>query len=90
MTILETHSLLFGARTLQGDRVMSEMTAETLFNQTSALPVSEQLKLRALLAAQLKHLAETTNGVKFVEPIPVPDPEPNRRWMNEHAHEYAG
>jgi hypothetical protein len=66
------------------------MSAETLFNQISRLPVSEKLKLRAFLDAQLKDPAEATNSVKFVEPILMPDPEPNRRWMNEHAHEYGG
>jgi len=69
---------------------MSEMTVETLFNQISVLPVGEKVKLRAMLDAQLKNPAETTNGVKFVKPILMPDPEPSRRWMNEHAHEYGG
>lgn len=69
---------------------MSEMTVESLFNQITVLPVSEKLKLRALLDAQLKNPAGVANGVKFVKPIPMPDPEPNRRWMNEHAHEYGG
>ena len=69
---------------------MSEMTVESLFNQITVLPVSEKLKLRALLDAQLKNPAGATNGVKFVKPIRMPDPEPSQRWMNEHAREYGG
>jgi len=69
---------------------MPEMTAEALFNQISMLPISEKLKLRALLDAQLKDSVEPIDEVKFVKPIPMPDPEPNRRWMNEHSHEYGG
>jgi hypothetical protein len=75
---------------LAKEEVMSEMTAETLFNQITVLPVGEKLKLRAWLDADLKNPDEAANGVKFVKPIPMPDPEPNRRWMNEHAHEYGG
>lgn len=69
---------------------MSEMTVESLFNQITVLPVSEKLKLRALLDAQLKNPAGVANGVKFVKPIRMPDPEPSQRWMNEHAREYGG
>jgi Family of unknown function (DUF5678) len=69
---------------------MSELTAETLLNQITLLPVSEKFKLRALLDAQLRDTGDPANGVKFVEPIPMPDPEPSRRWMDEHAHEYGG
>lgn len=28
--------------------------------------------------------------VKYVAPIPVPDPIPSQRWITEHAHEYGG
>lgn len=66
------------------------MTAETLFNQITSLPVNEKIKLRDLLDEELKNPVEPANGVKFVKPIPMPDPEPNRRWMIEHAHEYGG
>jgi len=54
------------------------------------LPVSEKFKLRALLDAQLRDTGDPANGVKFVEPIPTPDPEPSQRWMDEHSHEYGG
>jgi hypothetical protein len=48
------------------------------------------MKLRAMLDDQLNNPTVATNGVKFVKPIPVPDPEPAMRWMNEHSHEYGG
>lgn len=69
---------------------MSELTAETLINQITSLPLSEKVKLRAMIDDQLKNPDAAPNGVKFVKPIPLPDPEPNTRWMNEHAHEYGG
>jgi hypothetical protein len=69
---------------------MSQITAETLLHQITSLPISEKVKLRALLDDQLKNSNVETNGVKLVEPIPVPDPEPSMRWMNEHSREYGG
>jgi len=69
---------------------MSQMTAETLLDQISSLPVSEKVKLRALLDDQLKNPDVAPNGVKFVKPIPAPNPEPSMRWLNEHSHEYGG
>ncbi|MGH8596490.1 MAG: DUF5678 domain-containing protein, partial [Gammaproteobacteria bacterium] len=69
---------------------MSEMTADMLFNQITLLPVSEKQKLRALLDMQLQNPIEATNGVKFVKPIRLPDPEPSMCWMNDHAREYGG
>jgi hypothetical protein len=69
---------------------MSQITAETLLHQITSLPISEKVKLHALLDAQLKNPGIETNGVKLVKPIPVPDPEPSMRWMNEHSREYGG
>jgi len=69
---------------------MPQMTAETLFDQIAALPVGEKMKLRAMLDDQLKNPDVTASGVKFVEPIPMPDPAPSVRWMNGHYHEYRG
>ncbi|MCI0392332.1 MAG: DUF5678 domain-containing protein [Acidobacteria bacterium] len=69
---------------------MPEITAETLADQITSLPISQKLKLRSMLDAQLKETGELTNGVKLVEPIKLPDPAPSRRWMNEHAQEYGG
>lgn len=28
--------------------------------------------------------------VKYVAPLPVPDPIPSQRWITAHAHEYGG
>jgi hypothetical protein len=69
---------------------MSQMTAETLLHQITLLPFGEKVKLRALLDEQLQNPDVATNGVKLVEPIPVPDPEPSMRWINEHSYEYGG
>jgi hypothetical protein len=67
---------------------MSQSTADILFKQITELPLPEQLKLQARLAAKLQ--AKDNPRVKYVDPIPVPDPIPNQRWMTEHAHEYGG
>ena len=69
---------------------MPQITAESLFDQIASLPVSEKMKLRALLDEHLKNLDVTASGVKWVEPIPMPDPEPSTRWMNGHYHDYRG
>ena len=69
---------------------MSQVTAEMLLNQIASLPISEKVKLHALLDDQLQNPEVETEGVKLVKPIPVPDPQPSMRWMNEHSHEYGG
>jgi|SRR5262245_39770776 len=69
---------------------MSQITAESLFDQIASLPVSEKMKLCALLDEHLQNLDVTASVVKWVKPIPMPDPAPNMRWMNEHSHEYGG
>jgi len=69
---------------------MSQVTAETLLNQIASLPISEKVKLRALLDEHLKNPDVTASGVKLAKPIPTPDPAPSMRWMNEHSHEYCG
>jgi hypothetical protein len=70
--------------------VMSQITAEMLLEQISSLPVSEKVKLRAWLDEHLQNLNSRTSGVKWAKPIPMPDPAPSMRWMNEHSHEYGG
>lgn len=69
---------------------MSRITAETLLDQILSLPVSEQVKLRAMLDEQIRRATVTKTDIKFVKPIPMPDPEPSMRWMNEHFREYGG
>lgn len=67
---------------------MAQSTADILFHQITALPLPEQVKLQARLTAKLQ--AKDKPKVKYVDPIPVPDPIPNQLWMVEHAHEYGG
>src|SRR5262245_35692784 len=50
------------------DLVMSQMTADKLLSEISSLPISEKVKLRALLDDQLKKSDVVTNGVKLVKP----------------------
>jgi hypothetical protein len=69
---------------------MSQSKVEMLLDQINSLPLSEKVKLRAMLDDQLKNPVVATNGIKFIKPIPVPNPEPAMRWMNEHSHEYGG
>jgi hypothetical protein len=69
---------------------MSQVTAETLLNQIASLPISEKVKLRALLDEHLKNPDVTASGVKLAKTIPTPDPAPSMRWMNERSHEYGG
>jgi Family of unknown function (DUF5678) len=69
---------------------MSEITVDVLFNQITLLPVSEKLRLRGLLESHLGNSVEPANGVNFVKPIPMPNPESSMRWMNTHAREYGG
>ena len=69
---------------------MSQVTAETLLNQIASLPISEKVKLRALLDEHLKNPDVTASGAELAKPIPTPDPAPSMRWMNEHFHEYGG
>jgi hypothetical protein len=70
--------------------VMPQITAKKLLDQIASLPISEKMKLRALLDEHLENLSDATSGVKWAKPIPMPDPTPSMRWMNEHSHEYGG
>src|SRR5262249_2340723 len=63
---------------------------ENLLSQIAVLPISEKLKLRDFIDEQIGGEMAASGAAKFVEPIPLPDPEPNNRWMEEHADEYAG
>ncbi|MCI0663452.1 MAG: DUF5678 domain-containing protein [Acidobacteria bacterium] len=73
---------------------MSQLTFEQVVNAIVEMPASEKARLLDLLATQLAINGEKYNGgrdqVKLVEPIPLPDPAPNRRWMEEHAEDYRG
>ncbi len=73
---------------------MSEPNVETMFKQFAALPFGDQLRLRQMIESRFKRepALETTpvHAAVFVAPIPEPDPKPNRRWLKEHQHEFAG
>lgn len=81
---------------------MSAITVENLLEQIEALPVAEQQRLAAQLAARVNgHSAERANGgpppsskpkpdFKYTKPIPMPDPRPSQQWMQHHAREYGG
>lgn len=69
---------------------MSEITVENLLGQIRLLPAGEKRRLCRLLIDQLRAEERQEDGAKFVAPIPLPDPEPAMRWMNEHSPEYAG
>jgi Family of unknown function (DUF5678) len=79
---------------------MSVNTMESLLEQIATLPITEKKQLVTKVLESLHNApAERTNGGQqhsakpkhvFVKPIPQPDPEPNYRWMREHAHEFGG
>lgn len=54
------------------------------------MPIEDKVRLYIKLGEQIKSDNAPDYEGKFVEPIPEPDPEPNRRWMSAHRHEYAG
>jgi len=69
---------------------MIDVSIENLLSQIAALPISEKLKLRDFIDEQIGGEMAASGSAKFVEPIPLPDPEPNNRWLEEHADKYAG
>jgi Family of unknown function (DUF5678) len=69
---------------------MSEITFEDLLTQIAKLRVADKVRLFTALGEQIRSATPPNPEGRFVEPIPEPDPEPNRRWMAAHRHEYAG
>lgn len=69
---------------------MIDVPIENLLSQIAVLPISEKLKLRDFIDEQIGGELAASGAAKFVEPIPLPNPELNNRWMEEHADEYAG
>jgi Family of unknown function (DUF5678) len=72
---------------------MAEITVETILGYIEQLSAPDGAKLFRMLASEvIKPANGTTSGQKESKPslIPVPDPEPSRRWMAAHRAEYAG
>lgn len=69
---------------------MSAILLDELINQISTLPAADKMRLFKALGEQLKNGSGSSLEARFVDPIPEPDPEPNRRWMAAHRGEYAG
>lgn len=69
---------------------MSEITFEYLLNQIAKLQIADKRRLFTALGEQIRSAAAPNHEGRFVEPIPEPDAEPNRRWMAAHRHEYSG
>lgn len=69
---------------------MSEITVETLLDQIDTLPVAEKKRLVSRLLDRLNGEHRSAPDFEYLKPIPEPDPEPNYRWMEQHAREYGG
>lgn len=79
---------------------MSTITAENVLQLIDQMSLSEQLKLKQLLAqrAEPHPQAEATNGTpsktkqldKRLQPKPMPDSTREMRWLVEHQREYVG
>lgn len=70
---------------------MMEITAETLLQQITTLPLGEQLKLERLLQQRRTEFAPTKPPRdKQLAPQPMPDSVREMRWLSDHAREYAG
>jgi hypothetical protein len=70
--------------------IMKEITVETLLNQIEALPGPEKMRLISTLLERLNGEKRPAPDFEYLKPIQEPDPEPNYRWMEQHAHEYGG
>ena len=82
---------------LKVETQMSQTLSQTLnqmMSQIAVLPFGDLVRLRQTIEARLKSepALETApvHEAVFVAPIPAPDPEPNRRWLKEYQHEFAG
>lgn len=64
---------------------MATATVEKILEEIIALPANEQARLRQLMNQQPRKKEPLG---KFVDPIPMPDPQPTMRWLSEHSAEY--
>lgn len=66
---------------------MATATVEKILEEITALPPSEQTRLRLLINQQPTSRKKEPLA-KFVDPLPVPDQQPAMKWLAEHGHEY--
>ncbi|MBL8190258.1 MAG: hypothetical protein JNK38_19735 [Acidobacteria bacterium] len=64
---------------------MATTTVEQILEEITALPASEQARLRQLINKQLRQ--KEPLGM-FVDPIPEPDQQGAMRWIADHWREY--
>ena len=69
---------------------MSEINIENILDRITKLSIDDKIRLFTELGELIKSEAAPNHEGRFVEPIPEPDPEPNRCWMAAHRHEYSG
>lgn len=69
---------------------MSHITYEQVLSQVRALPPEDVAKLRDFLNAQDEQDAIIENSRSSVRKVVMRDYSAERRWLSEHADEYAG
>lgn len=72
---------------------MSDITAETVLQQITALPLDEQLRLERLLEQWRNERVRVPIKPpldKRLPPKPMPDSSREMQWLSDHAREYAG
>lgn len=69
---------------------MAEITVESVLNQIDMLPVNERWRIFESLTTKLRIEKPSADEGRFVELVPLPDPGPSVRWMNEHSRAYEG
>src|SRR5438874_13045379 len=67
--------------------VMTDITVEDILTQIAKLPLTEQVRLRHLLAQQEPSQPPRD---RRVQPMPVSDSKREVQWLAAHAREYAG
>lgn len=78
---------------------MATITAESMLQLIEQMPLTEQLKLKQLMAQRAEPQAQAANGAsahakqldKRVPPLPMPsNGTESLCWIAEHRREYAG
>ncbi|MBL8205565.1 MAG: hypothetical protein JNM09_15120 [Blastocatellia bacterium] len=67
---------------------MSTITAESMLQLIEQMPLSEQLKLKQLMAQRVEPQPKQLD--KHLQPKPIPDSTREMRWLAEHQREYVG